>query len=101
MGEGERRPGIHCVRIRCYYSDIELSDYVVHGCCLVHLPFDLNLSCSMYLHVEMAGLDSSNLEQDFEVRSLSDIAHQLTKTSKQCLARSLVQRSGGHPIHIL
>ena len=70
----------------------------MYGYCLVYLSFDLNALSSTYL--EMAGLDSSDFGRDFEVaRATLSIGRRRPLNSVGTrLARSLVQRSGGHSV---
>ena len=78
-----------------------LNKPIMYGYCLIYLPFDFNASCSTYL--EMAGLDSSNFERNFEVAqaTLSIDRRRPLNSVGMRLARLLVQRyerSGGHPV---
>ena len=75
-----------------------LNNPIIYRYCLVYLSFDLNASCSTY--PEMAGLDSSNFEWDFEVAqvTLSIYRQRPLKSVDMRLALSLVKRSGGHPV---
>ena len=89
-GEGGR-PGIHCMCMRCYYSDSGQSVHV----CMDTAP------CNLTHHAQwMVGLVSSNFEWDFKITwaILSINGWRPLNSVGTCLAWSLVQRSGSHPV---